>query len=84
MTGVVAVPFRFGSLGTARGPGPLPRWVPAVLGASASPAEIGSEARPICWLATLLAAIETPAAIRTPRIARPIQRADGGSLIAPA
>ena len=32
-------------------------------GASASPAEIGCEARPICWLARRLAAIDTAAAI---------------------
>jgi hypothetical protein len=51
-------------------------------GARASPAEIGWDARPICWLARRLAAIETAAAIRIPNKARPSQRTLGGILIA--
>jgi hypothetical protein len=51
-------------------------------GARASPAEIGWDARPICWLARRLAAIETAAAIRMPSRARPSQRMVAGTLIA--
>jgi hypothetical protein len=50
-------------------------------GARASPAVSGSEARPICWLASPLAAMEIPAAIRMPSSARPIQRTVAGTLI---
>jgi hypothetical protein len=42
---------------------------------------IGSDASPICWLATRLAAIEIAAAISIPSRARPIQRAGAGILI---
>jgi hypothetical protein len=51
-------------------------------GARASPAEIGWDARPICWLARRLAAIETAAAIRIPNKAKPSQRMLDGTLIA--
>jgi len=43
-------------------------------GASASPAETGSEASPICWLARRLAAIATTAATTIPSSASPSHR----------
>jgi hypothetical protein len=83
---VEVVPSSSGCFGVTRGlaVAGAPRSPSRVLGARASPEEIGSDASPICWLATLLAAIETAAAISIPRIASAIQRAVGGSLIARA
>jgi hypothetical protein len=67
--------------------GRCPRWrclgfARDTAGARASPAETGWDARPICWLARRLAAIETAAAIRIPSRARPNQRMVAGILIA--
>jgi hypothetical protein len=53
----------------------------AAFGISWSPAEIGSEASPICWLVRLLAAIETIAAAAMPSSANPDHRTHAGTLI---
>jgi hypothetical protein len=63
---------------------PPARLLPRLAGAKASPAEIGSEERPIWRLARPLAATATAAAMTMPSSARPIQLRVALDLIVPA